>query len=77
MFAEAKKSHDRNMAALQALIDKFLLQNKVCPEFRDVTKEDVVMWVRENTAVEVHAPMVPAQNQTDPEEFRCNSWMRW
>ena len=62
MFVEAEKSDDRNMAALQALINKFLLQNEVRPEFCDVTKEDVVMWVRENTAVKVHAPMVPAQN---------------
>ena len=63
------------MAALQALIDKFLLQNKVLPEFRDVTEEDVVTWVKENTVIEVRAPVVPAQNRTDPEEFRCNSWM--
>ena len=72
MFAEAEKSHDQNMAALQALIDKFLLQNEVRPEFRDVTEEDIVMWVRENTAVNVCAPMVPAQNRTDPEEL---TWM--
>ena len=65
------------MAALQALIDKFLLQNKVLPKFRDVTEEDMVTWVKENTAIEVRAPIVPAQNRTDPEEFRHNSWMQW
>ena len=74
MFTEVKQSRDRNMAAI---IDKFLLQNEVLPEFRDVTEDNVVMWVKENTVIEVHVPIVPAQNRTDPKEFRCNSWMRW
>ena len=77
MFAETEKSRDRTMAALQTLINKFLLQNKVRPEFCDITEEDIVTWVRENTAVDVCASMVLAQNRTDPDEFRCNSWMRW
>ena len=65
------------MAALQALIDRFLLQNEVCPEFHNITEEDVVMWVRENMDIDVHALMVPEQNSTDIKVFRCNSWMRW
>ena len=69
LFTEAEKSHDRNMAALQALIDKFLLQNEICPEFRDVTEEDMVTWVKENTDINVHAPIVPEQNSTDIEAF--------
>ena len=60
MFTEVEKSCDQNMATLQALIDKFLLQNKVLPEFRNVTEDNVVTWVKENTAIEVHAPIVPA-----------------
>ena len=75
LFAEAKKSRDQTMAALQTLIDKFLLQNEVRPEFCDITEEDVVTWVRENTAVDVCASMDLTQNRTDPDEFRRNSWM--
>ena len=77
MFTEAEKSCDQNMATLQALIDKFLLQNEVLPKFCDVTKEDMVTWVKENKAIKVCAPVAPAQNRTDPEEFRRNSWTRW
>ena len=65
------------MVTLQALIDRFLLQNKVFPEFCDVTEEDMVMWVRENMDFNVCALMVPEQNITDIEVFRHNSWTRW
>ena len=57
LFMEDKKSYDLNMAALQALIDWFLLQNKVHPEFHDITEEDMVTWVRENTDIDVCALM--------------------
>ena len=57
LFMEDKKSYDQNMAALQALIDWFLLQNKVHPEFHDITEEDMVTWVRENTDIDVCALM--------------------
>ena len=74
LFAEDKKSCDQNMAALQALINWFLLQNEVCQEFHDVTKEDMVTWVRENTDINIRAPMAPERNGTDIKVLRHNSW---
>ena len=46
LLADTKTSRDPNMASLQSLIDCFFVENDVRPDLRDVTKEDVVMWVK-------------------------------
>ena len=43
------------MASLQSLIEHFLMENDVRPDLRDVTKEDVEMWVKKLTDLDVSA----------------------
>ena len=55
MLADAKKSCDPNMALLQSLIKCFLVENDMRPDLRDVTEEDVEMWVKKSTDLDVSA----------------------
>ena len=41
------------MASLQSLIDCFFVENDVHPDLRDVTEEDVVMWVKKSADLDV------------------------
>ena len=53
MLADTEKSCDPNMASLQSLIDRFFVENDVRPDLRDVTEEDVVMWVKKSADLDV------------------------
>ena len=53
MLVDTKKSRDPNMASLQSLIDRFFVENDICPDLRDVTEEDVVMWVKKSADLDV------------------------
>ena len=53
LLADTEKSRDSNMASLQSLIDRFFVENNVCPDLRDVTEEDVVMWVKKSADLDV------------------------
>ena len=52
-MADTEKSRDPNMASLQSLIDRFFMENDVRPDLRDVTEEDVVMWVKKSADLDV------------------------
>ena len=56
LLADTETSHDPNMAVLQTLIDCFLLENEVRPDLRDVTEEDVELWVQKSADLDVSAP---------------------
>ena len=56
MLVDTETSRGPNMAALQTLIDHFLLENKVCPELHDVMEEDVELWVQKSMDLNVSAP---------------------
>ena len=56
LLADTEMSCDPNMAALQTLIDHFLLENEVCPELHDVMEEDVELWVQKSMDLNVSAP---------------------
>ena len=58
MLVDTKTSRDPNMASLQSLIDRFFMENDVCPDLRDVTEEDVEMWVKKSTDLDVSAQHV-------------------
>ena len=47
------KSRDPTMASLQSLIECFLMENDVHPDLRDVTEEDVGMWVKKSADLDV------------------------
>ena len=53
LLADTEKSCDPNMALLQSLIDHFFVENNVRPDLRDVTEEDVVMWVKKSADLDV------------------------
>ena len=53
LLADTEKSRDPNMASLQSLIDCFFMENDVRPDLRDVTEEDVVMWVKKSADLDV------------------------
>ena len=55
LLADTETSCDPNMAALQTLIDCFLLENEVRPDLRDVMEEDVELWVKKSTDLNVSA----------------------
>ena len=43
------------MALLQSLIEHFLVENDVCPDLRDITEEDVEMWAKKSTELDMSA----------------------
>ena len=55
LLADTEKSRDPNMASLQSLIDCFFMENDIRPDLRDVTKEDVEMWVKKLANLNVSA----------------------
>ena len=55
LLADTKTSCDPNMAALQTLIDRFLLENEVCLDLCNMTEEDVELWVQKSTDLNVSA----------------------
>ena len=71
-MVDTEKSRDPNMAALQTLIDRFL-ENEVHPDLRDVTEEDVEIWVKKSAEPNVSAPLQSPQGKTDIGQYRL-SW---
>ena len=55
LLADTETTHDPNMASLQSLIDCFFMENDIRPDLRDVTKEDVEMWVKKLANLNVSA----------------------
>ena len=53
MLADGERSRDASMALLQSIINHVLLENKVCPEYRDGLEEDMEMWVEKSTELNV------------------------
>ena len=54
-MVDTEKSCDSNMASLQSLIERFLMENDVRPDLCDITEEDVEMWVKKSTNLDVSA----------------------
>ena len=54
-MADAEKSCDSNMASLQSLIEHFLVENDMRPDLCDITEEDVEMWLKKSTDLDVSA----------------------
>ena len=52
-MVDTEKSRDPTMASLQSLIECFLMENDVHPDLRDVTEEDVGMWVKKSADLDV------------------------
>ena len=73
LLVDTEKSRDPNMAALQTLIDRFLLENEVHPDLRDVTKEDVEILVKKSAELDVSAPLQSLQGKTNIGQYRL-SW---
>ena len=55
LLADTKKSHDPNMASFQSLINHFFMENDMRPDLRDITKEDVEMWVKKSVDLDMSA----------------------
>ena len=55
LLADTEKSHDPNMASLQSLINCFFMENDVHLDLRDMTEEDVEMWVKKSADLDVSA----------------------
>ena len=72
LLVDTEKSRDPNMAALQTLIDRFL-ENEVHPDLRDVTEEDVEIWVKKSAELDVSAPLQSLQGKTNIGQYRL-SW---
>ena len=53
LLVDTETSRDPNMALLQSLIDRFFVENDICLDLRDVTEEDVVMWVKKSANLDV------------------------
>ena len=57
LLADTETSRDPNMAALQTLIDCFLLENKVHLDLHNVMEEDVELWVKKSMELDVSVPL--------------------
>ena len=53
LLADDEKSHDPHMASLSTLIEKFLIENKCCPEYHEGLEVDMALWVVKCSSIEV------------------------